>query len=954
MQFSFKKKNYLGRNVNDPNGMKPNKHDRTFYVLMGIGYLVLILFTLHYCAQTTAYQDADIFEKAQLALTEMVKHPVQFIAIPSNVISSILSVSTVYLIVGYYAWLEKIKNEHINPALIGGTAKFNDDIKTYNLKFSAPYGKPTSDGDINTILTNDVYLSMNTRHTRRNLNLLVIGGSGAGKSRYLVKPNLCQMPLNCNFVCTDPSGELLTDMGKMLEDFGFTIKVFNVVDMSKSSHYNPLKYINNVNDVILLTDCILANTTDPNKKGGDDFWEKAQKLMFQAFISFLWMHGEEFGLKPNMASIMTLIRDCQVPEDDASSTDGLNKVDILFKAIEYGYERDDSGKIIPGDENNIRDNNKGREFCVKQYNAFKLGAGKTLKSILISAYARLSCFDSEDVLSLTEYDNLNLEELAEKKSALFIIIPQENDSFNFLVAMMYSQLFQTLYFKAENACQGNYIVKDARGENVKVFEMKREINQLLDTDDEDSLEEEISIHHLLQKKNNKKNIFKNLFKFSKKKKKFSDSEDKNSQKDVDFESPEVMAALDEKAAENEKNTIPDIDPGDEKDKDAEAQANEYVERLKSCHLVKKGSRYIIKLPNDNGEEDIVGVYGNKEYAIERTAALQNSKVERCGLFLPFHVRMMLDEFANIGQIPNFTKLLATMRKYEISCSVILQSIAQIKNMYKDDWGTIIGNCDSFLFLGCPEYDTQEYVSKKLGKTTIRTRSESQSTGKKSGSQSYQWTSRDLMSPEELDQLNDDECILFIRGVHPFRGKKFAYETHKNFKYTADANKKNLYQYKIAAPSEAIVNEDDINEDDNIEVIKNKVSESQEINNDQQQNFPQNDAEKNDNNAVASNKQNDNQNKQTEIDNVSSVSTSSPNKAFSSTHRTAFNSEPSSLPRISSVKPQNEDILDISKGRKATEEDLIVAFAESIYVGDDEQDKSETPVSSDDTSFSFVG
>ena len=295
-----------------------------------------------------------------------------------------------------------------------------------------------------------------------------------------------------------------------------------------------------------------------------------------------------------------------------------------------------------------------------------------------------------------------------------------------------------------------------------------------------------------------------------------------------------------------------------------------------------------------------------------------------------------------------------MRKYEISCSVILQSIAQIKNMYKDDWGTIIGNCDSFLFLGCPEYDTQEYVSKKLGKTTIRTRSESQSTGKKSGSQSYQWTSRDLMSPEELDQLNDDECILFIRGVHPFRGKKFAYETHKNFKYTADANEKNLYQYKIAAPSEAIVNEDDINEDDNIEVIKNKVSESQEINNGQQQNFPQNDAEKNDNNAVASNKQNDNQNKQTETDNVSSVSTSSPNKAFSSTHRAAFNSEPSSLPRISSVKPQNEDILDISKGRKATEEDLIVAFAESIYVGDDEQDESETPVSSDDTSFSFVG
>ena len=915
----FEKKTYSGRSNKDPNGIKTRKKDLTLGILTGVLYLILVLLTVHYCAQVTVYPTNDFFDNLFLAITEFSHYPFQFIAIPTGIAESLGMVSIFYLAAAYYIILEIKKNEHIDPRLIGGTAKFNDNLKIYNRKYSAPYGKTTHEGEINTILTDDVYLSMDTRKTRRNLNLLVIGGSGAGKSRYLVKPNLCQMPLNCNPVITDPSGELLADTGKMLEDFGFKIKVFNVVDMSKSCHYNPLNYIHTVNDVILLTDCILANTTDPNKKGGDDFWEKAQKLMFQAFISFLWQYGKELGLEPNMESVMDLTRESQITEE-ASSTADPNKVDVLFAAIEFGYTRGEKGQIIPGTPDAPFENARGKqEFCVKQYKAFKLGAGKTLKSILISAYARLSCFDSEDVLNLTRYDDLHLEELSEQKSALFIIIPQENDSFNFLVAMMYSQLFQSLYFKAENYCQGNYIIKDARGENVKVFEMLRDEKDFMDDYDENAEEEEVSLTSGKPKKK---------FNFLKILKKTKPNIEKRETKEViDPETSDGMRKIEQIAKHNEKETIPDSNPGDEMDSAAETAAKEYVEKLKTCHLVKKGKKYIVKLSDKDGGE-IVGIYGNKEYAIKRTEALRDSKITRCGLFLPYHVRMMLDEFANIGQIPNFTKLLATMRKYEISCTVILQSIAQIKNQYKDDWGTIIGNCDSMLFLGCPEQDTLEYISKKLGKTTIRTKSDSQSSGKKGSSHSYQYTSRDLMSPDELGSMEDDECILFIRGVHPFRGKKYTYENHPNYKYTKDGSDKNLYVYR---PAKQKTDEKDTLEQTNDISMPNKIMDEKmnETIKNKIDNFSINIDGDSKINVNAPKERNESLSSSNHCISSSSRSTSS--------HRKAFNNEPTSLPKVSKKDPMN--VSAIENGRRATPEDMILCFCESRF--EDEDDNAAT-------------
>ena len=569
--------------------MKPNR-DRTYtyYILAFIMMLLGFLFSCHWGENSKYFFD----------ISAILPSVVSFITSAFEVKFTALSLAyMLFTIVAFVIaiWLINIQAEGIDHNADGresGSAKWNKNIRGYNRVYTDPVDSPNNDGDYNMILTNEIFLNLNTYFTRRNNNVMVVGGSGAGKSRFFVKPNLLQA--NCSYVITDPAGELLTTQASFLERQGYKIKCFNLVEMKHSNCYNPFNYIRDDLGVLILINCLIKNTNPEGKSGGDPFWEKSETALLQALMFYLIKYRPKE--EQNFTSIMKLLRAAEVDENNPNIKSPLDR---LFDEVEK------------------RDKNS---IALKQYMTFKMGAGKTLKSILISCSVRLTVFNMKEIENLTGTDDIDLGTIGDTPQALFIVIPAADTTFNFLVSMMYSQLFETLYFHAETECKGK--------------------------------------------------------------------------------------------------------------------------RLK------------------------------------------------------YHVRFMLDEFANIGQIPDFTKKLATMRKYEISCSIILQNLAQIKAMYKDDWEGLIGNCDSFLFLGGQEYSTLEYISKELGQTTVHVKNNSRSYGKRgSSSRNTNKTARALMSPDEIMKMDNKDCILLIRGLHPFYGPKYEYTRHKNYKFTGDAQDEFLYDYK---------------------------------------------------------------------------------------------------------------------------------------------------------------
>lgn len=489
----------------------------------------------------------------------------------------------------------KVEGEKAPKEAIGvesGSARWNTNLDKYNRIYTDPKDSSTNDGPYNMILTDQVFMSMNTRQTRRNNNVMVVGGSGAGKSRFFVKPNLLQA--NCSYVVTDPAGELLETQASFLEKQGYKIKVFNLVEMKHSNCYNPFMYIRDDLGVLMLINCLIKNTNKDGQSGGDPFWEKSETALLQALMFYLIKYRPKE--EQNFTSIMKLLRAAEVDENNPNVKSPLDRI---------------FDEVAKRDPNSI---------ALKQYMTFKMGAGKTLKSILISCSVRLTVFNMKEIEQLTGTDDIDLGTLGDERQALFVVIPAADDTYNFLVSMMYSQLFETLYFHAETECKG-----------------KR---------------------------------------------------------------------------------------------------------------------------------------------------------------LNYHVRFMLDEFANIGQIPEFTKKLATMRKYEISCSIILQNLAQLKAMYKDDWEGLIGNCDSFLFLGGQEYGTLEYLSKELGQATIHVNNTNRTFGARgSSSRGTNKTARALLNPDEIMRMNNEDCILLIRGLHPFYGPKYDYPRHKNYRFTGDSEDALLYDYR---------------------------------------------------------------------------------------------------------------------------------------------------------------
>ena len=475
--------------------------------------------------------------------------------------------------------------------------------------------------DNNVVLTNEVKMSLNTRQTRKNLNVMVIGGSGSGKSRFYVKPNLMQA--NTSYVCTDPKGELLRSTGKMLESYGYDIRVFNLIDMAHSNNYNPFEYIYDVDGsysataVIKMVNVLMKNTSKENS-GGDQFWDDSTKALLAALCFYL-VECEDKS-RQNFSEVMKLLKKAEVKEGDEAY---MSDLDLIFDALEdpdkYTEEAGEIDKRVK--ELNLIDlaqkSKKPHEYmCLKYYKDFKKAAGDTAKSILISTAVRLQAFNIPEVMDLTCCDNIHLETIGDRPTAMFIIIPSSDDTFIFLAAMMYTQLFDVLYDRANFKYKGR---------------------------------------------------------------------------------------------------------------------------------------------------------------------------------LPVHVRCLLDEFANIGNIPRFEELLATMRSMEISANVIIQNLSQLKKMYKDSWENVLGNCDSLLFLGGQEPTTLEHISKTLGKETIDTRSHNRTRGRQgSTSENDGILGRELMTVDELKTMKDNECILFVRGIYPFFCNKYKIERHPNYKLLEDSNEDNVY------------------------------------------------------------------------------------------------------------------------------------------------------------------
>lgn len=453
----------------------------------------------------------------------------------------------------------------------------------------APYIDP--DFRNNVILTQTERLTMNNRpkdpKTARNKNVLVVGGSGSGKTRFFVKPQIMQM--HSSYVVTDPKRGLLCETGKMLQKNGYKIKVLNTINFKKSMHYNPFSYIHSEKDVLKLVTCLMQNTKGEGK-GSDPFWEKAEQLLYTALIGYIWLEAPEE--EKNFNTLIEMINAMEVREDDE---DFENQVDIIFRELK---------------EKNPN------HFAVRQYAKYRLAAGKTAKSILVSCGARLAVFDIAELREVTSYDELELDTLGDRKTALFLIMSDTDDSFNFLISMCYTQLFNLLCEKADD------------------------------------------------------------------------------------------------------------------------------------------------------------VYGGR---------------------LPVHVRCLIDECANIGQIPKLEKLIATIRSREISACLVLQAQSQLKAVYKDNADTIIGNCDSRLFLGGSEPTTLKELSASLGKETIDIANTGESRGKEvSHSLNYQKLGKDLASVDELSVLDGGKCILQLRGVRPFLSDKYDITKHPNYKYLSDYDPRNNF------------------------------------------------------------------------------------------------------------------------------------------------------------------
>lgn len=609
------KKKLKGFQVRPPNVEVVKK------VLLHIPYVV-VFYVVNKC--TWLYQYCRGSTVVDRLMVLLMNYPLAFEKLLPSIQPKSLAVGTIAAVSVWAVVYFKGKNgKKFRQGEEYGSARWG------NEKDIAPFIDPVFENNI--LLTQTERLTMNSRPKKpkyaRNKNVIVIGGSGSGKTRFYVKPQLMQMPDNVSFVVTDPKGTIIVECGKMLargtpkkdkngkilrDKNGrvvmapYKIKVLNTINFAKSMHYNPFHYIRSEKDILKLVNTIMVNTKGEGEKSSEDFWTKAERLLYCALIGYIYYEAPEE--EQNFSTLLEFINASETREEDEEFK---NAVDLLFEELER-------------DEPN--------HFAVRQYKKYKLAAGKTAKSILISCGARLAPFDIAELRELMSYDELELDLVGDRKTALFVIISDTDDTFNFIVSIMYTQLFNLLCDRADD------------------------------------------------------------------------------------------------------------------------------------------------------------VYGGR---------------------LPIHVRCLLDEFANIGQIPKFEKLIATIRSREISASIILQSKSQLKAIYKDNADTIEGNCDTTLFLGGKEKTTLKEIAEILGKETIDLYNTSDTRGsQRSYGMNYQKIGKELMSQDEIAVMDGGKCILQVRGVRPFFSNKYDICKHKNYKYLSDYDKKNIFDIEKYLSTNLILKPED--------------------------------------------------------------------------------------------------------------------------------------------------
>lgn len=634
-----------------------------------------------------------LMDKLAQGFADMLFHPLHIFPVRHGAIMMALAFSAVFISVTVYLIVIRRLHAHDNEAVGPDKWMADEQLDNYNLRFSEPFGKVENDGKNNVIMSWDIRLAIDNERTRRNLHTFLIGGSGSGKSFGIVGPNLMQC--NTSYVVTDPSGGLYQQYGKFLEYRGYKVKCFNLSRMDKGNHYNPFRYLHGDKDAAVLVNTLITNTTPPEASKGEPFWEKAETALLTALVAYLHQYCS-FN-QQNFSNVMRLLRAAQISEDDNTRRSPL---DAIFEEIRA---------LDP------------ESFAVKQYDDFRMGAGKTLQSILISCAVRLQAFDLWDVAELTKTDDIDLEAVGDEKTALFIITPTSDTTFNFLAAMMYSQLFQITYDYCETTAPFTQVVLDGEGQVVKTFR--------------------------------------------------ADNEDESRAK--------------------------------------AKEAQKWLEAAKNADIVYQKDMKWYELVMGNGE--MAAFRGSKKEAqkalelIQEGRVVANSERSNGGQRLPIHVRMLLDEFANIGQIPRFENVVATSRKYELSVVIILQSQAQIKKMYKYNWSDIAGNCDTLIYLGGgADLETAEWMSKLLGKkaNTVQNLSD----GKGGGSMSYNRQGVELYSISQLRTMPEDECIVMVRGMAAYKGPKFPANKHKEWKLVKKlgayyfSEEKTKYLYSLASPA----------------------------------------------------------------------------------------------------------------------------------------------------------
>lgn len=748
-----------------------------------IFYIYGVLVYLHAKFLTSQNARVTMLEAIPNSLTRVFTKPIEFFPIVKDSIGMVIGASVLLLCAAFIVITEALLKKHDNPDTVNGDAHFMNmnELKAYNYKYVAPLKTENTDGENNMIISKDIKLAIDNAGTRRNCNILVIGGSGAGKSRFFASPNILQF--NCNFVITDPSGEMLRNYGKVLEDNGYEVKVFNLTDVYRSSKYNPFHYIKEEKDVFTLVNTLIQNTTPPEKGGGDPFWEKSENLLLTALILFLWhkyeeptRENEDAPYHQNFESVMKLLGLAEVDENDASAQSPL---DELFLSLEQQ------------DPENL---------AVSQYKKFKQGAGKTMKSILISIGSRLQSFDLSDIRYLTNRDEFEFERFSDTKQALFVIIPTADTTFNFLVSMLYSQLFSTLYNYAETTAEFGWKLSLDALTNITIVHGENKLDSLKAKKEVEEIAKQIKAG-LLTVYDKEKKLYKVYTKDTAKENiKVFDTKGKNVQKEVDLYKKQLSAYIKEnqlsaKIYTEEYKEYNQIEIFTRRCEEklvsvpfVEENAENTVKQYEAYYKEELGKPKIII--NKNEKEKcydiwelpcrLVGWRGTQEDAAALVNQLKGKlDISPCGPVCPNHVRLILDEFANIGQIPNFDEKLATMRKYEISCSIILQALSQLKVLYKDKWNTIVANCDTKLFLGCDDTETIEWILKMLGKKTTKTSNASyQANG--GGSTSIGSGSLELMTIDQVTLMKEDECLVRIRGIRPYYGKKYELTNHPRY------------------------------------------------------------------------------------------------------------------------------------------------------------------------------